>query len=179
MSMKRCTLLFIVLGVFLFGCEGKIKPTVLPGIDSKTVPQQESWNSTVVLSDSGKVKAVIQAGYIRKFEYPRQTLLSQGLTVHFYGEDEQQTSVLTADDGKVDEATNNLEAYGNVVVVSKDSTRLRTERLYWDNARRLVHTPEYVFITSLKEKVQGRGLESDQQLRNYRIFKVTGEAKSN
>jgi LPS export ABC transporter protein LptC len=170
--------LLVLLWTLACGCEEKIKPTVLPGLDSKTLPQQESWNSSVVLSDSGRTKAVIYAGRIREFESPRETLLDQNITVHFYGEDGNETSVLTAREGKVDEMTNNLEASGDVVVVSNDSTRLHTEKLYWDNKRQLVHTPDYVLIVSPKERVEGKGLESDQQLRNYRIFRVTGESRA-
>jgi LPS export ABC transporter protein LptC len=170
--------LLALLWTLAWGCEEKIKPTVLPGLDSKTLPQQESWNSSVVLSDSGRTKAVIYAGRIRAFDNPRETLLDQNITVHFYGADGKEASVLTAHEGKVDEMTNNLEASGDVVVVSNDSTRLRTERLFWDNKRQLVHTPDYVFIFSPKERVEGKGLESDQQLRNYRIFSVTGESRA-
>lgn len=173
-------LLFLTLmfSLLVIGCEDKIKPTVLPGIDSQSLPQQESWNSRVVLSDSGNVKAVIDAGYIRKFDSPSVTLLSESVTVYFYNEIGKQTSTMTSDEGKVDEATNNLEVYGHVVVVSDDSTRLRTAKLFWDNRRRLIHTPEFVSIVSPKEKMQGTGFESDQQLRNYKIFKVSGEAKT-
>ena len=45
-----------VLMVCLCGCEEKIKPSVVP-IDEKDIPSQESWNSTVTFTDSGKVKA--------------------------------------------------------------------------------------------------------------------------
>ncbi|MBI3586732.1 MAG: LPS export ABC transporter periplasmic protein LptC [Ignavibacteriales bacterium] len=171
-------LLLLLMCSLLLGCEDKIKPTVLPGIDSQSLPQQESWKSRIVLSDSGKVKAVIDAGYIRKFDLPSVTLLSESVTVYFYNEIGKQTSTMTSDEGKVDETTNSLEAYGHVVVVSDDSTRLRTEKLYWDNKRRLIHTPAFVSIVSTKEKMQGTGFESDQQLRNYKIFKVSGEAKT-
>ncbi|MBI3579658.1 MAG: LPS export ABC transporter periplasmic protein LptC [Ignavibacteriales bacterium] len=177
-SGAKVGLLLLMISVLLFGCEDKIKPTVLPGIDSQSLPQQESWKSRVVLSDSGQVKAVIDAGYIRIFDSPKVTLLSEGVTVYFYNEFGKQTSTMTSNEGKVDEATNNLEAYGHVVVVSDDSTRLRTEKLFWDNRRRLIHTQEFVSIASPKEKIQGLGLESDQQLRNYKIFKVSGEAKT-
>ncbi|HAL55530.1 MAG TPA: LPS export ABC transporter periplasmic protein LptC [Bacteroidetes bacterium] len=172
------SLLMFVISLCFSSCEEKIRPSVLPGLDSKALPQQESWNSEIVLSDSGKLKAIVHAGYIRKFDFPREILLSEKVTVFFYGELGKRTSVLTAKEGKVDELTNNLDAYGNVVVVSEDSTRLQTETLYWDNKRQMIHTPEYVLITSPKEKVQGRGFESDQQLRNYRIFKATGEART-
>lgn len=175
----KSVLLFLLCSLALtVGCEEKIKPSVLPGLDSKALPQQESWNSTIVLSDSGKLKAVINAGYIQKYDIPRETLLREGVKVLFYGDSVKHTSTLTSDEGKVDELTNNLEASGNVLVLSDDSTRLRTQKLYWDHATQRIHTPEYVFITSPREEVQGKGFESDQQLRNYRIFRVTGRATS-
>lgn len=174
-----CLSVFLVLMLlWLAGCAEKIKPSVLPSIDSKSLPQQESWNSTIVLSDSGTLRAVIDAGYIQKYDMPRETLLREGVRVYFYGDSAKHTSTLTSDEGKVDELTNNLEATGNVIVLSDDSTRLRTQKLFWDHATQRIHTPEYVFITSPREEVQGKGFESDQQLRNYRIFRVTGQAKS-
>lgn len=165
-----------LIALVLVACEDKIKPSVLSTVDSKTIPQQESWNSHIVISDSGLVRAVIDAGYLRVFEGSQQTQMSDGVVVHFFDPQGKQTSVLTSREATVDETTNNLEAIGNVVVVSSDSTRLKTEHLYWDNQRQLVHTPEFVQITSPKEKLQGHGFESDQSLRNYKIFHVTGQS---
>lgn len=171
--------LILAAAVLCFACEEKIQPNILTQIDSRTLPQQESWNSTVTLSDSGLVKAVIKAGYIRVFEKPRQTLLSQGVTVDFFGDDGKKTSVLTSKEGKVDDLTNDLEAWGDVVVVSQtDSTRLQTDRLFWDNSRRLVHTPEFVRIASPREKIQGTGFEAEQNLHNYRVFRVSGQTQA-
>jgi LPS export ABC transporter protein LptC len=159
----------------LLGCEEKIKPSVLQGIDSQSLPQQESWNSRIVLSDSGRVKAIIQATYVRVFQSPAETQLLNGMVVHFYDAEGKETSVLTAEAGTVDENTKNLEATGNVVVISSDSTQLRTQKLYWDNKRQLIHTPEFVRINAPKERLQGYGFESDQHLQRYRIFRVSGE----
>ena len=146
----RCLLLCTPLLVFS-GCEEKIQPSVLSTIDSRALPQQESWNSTIVVSDSGHITAIILAGYIQVFESDQKTI---------------QTSVLTSDEGNVDEVTNNLEARKNVVVVSSDSSRMTTEQLFWDNQRQLIYTPAYVQITSEKDKLQGHGFESNQNLKN-------------
>jgi LPS export ABC transporter protein LptC len=162
----------------LSGCEEKVKPSVLQNIDSQSIPQQESWNSTVVISDSGRVKAVIEAGYIRVFDTPRQTFLSEGVVVHFFSEEGEETSVLTSREAKVDDVTNNLEAFGEVVVTSSDSAVLKTDHLFYDNAKQLIHTPDEVWITSPKETIQGKGFEAQQSLRNYRIFQVSGEART-
>jgi len=181
MMIRRCIGCFLlVLPAILLvpGCEEKVKPSVLSTIDSHTIPQQESWNSDIVVSDSGRVRAIIHAGYIRVFESSRQTLMSEGVRVRFLSSEGVQTSVLTSDEGAVDETTNDLEARKKVYVVSSDSVKLWTEVLYWDNRRRLIHTPEFVRIVSPKEKLQGHGFESDQNLNNYRIFHVTGEAKT-
>lgn len=167
---------FIVLA--LLSCEEKIKPSVLPGIDSQSLPQQESWNSKIVLSDSGIVKAIIYAGYVRVYQSPPQTLLSEGMTVHFYEPDGKESSVLTAQEGVVYDNTKNLTASGHVVVVSSDTTTLWTEKLDWDNKRQLIHTAEFVRIHSLAERLQGNGFESDQHLRHYRVFRVSGETVS-
>lgn len=175
-----CTWYFIlgIAAVLFSGCEEKTEPSVLSTIDSRTLPQQESWNSTIVVSDSGRITAIILAGYIRVFELDRKTHMSRGVRVRFFNPQGIQTSVLTSDEADVDETTNNLEARKNVVVVSSDSSRMRTEQLFWDNQRQLIYTPAYVYITTEKDKLQGQGFESDQSLKNYRIFRVTGESQT-
>lgn len=181
MNSLRTACFAVCIAAFWFtGCEEKIKPSIIPSVNSQTLPQQESWNSTIVVSDSGRIHAIIWAGYIRVYESNQVTQMSQGVRVRFFDSEGEQTSYLTSEEGSADEITNNLEAHKNVVVVSSDSSQLKTENLLWDNRRQLIYTPrdEYVEITTEKEKLQGRGFESDQYLRNYRIFRVTGETRA-
>jgi LPS export ABC transporter protein LptC len=175
---KEC---FVVLAaslvLFSNGCEEKIKPSVLEGVSSTALPSQESWNTTITFTDSGTVKAILKAGHIAAFEMTKQTLLDSGVHVDFFDERGLHSSVLTSHTGKVDENTNDLEADGNVVVVSDSGVVVETEKLLWDNRRQLIHSDEFVKITSPKETLQGHGFESDQNLKNYKIFRVTGSAK--
>jgi LPS export ABC transporter protein LptC len=170
-----CIWMFCAVALSFIGCEEKIQPSVISTVDKGTLPQQESWNSTIVVSDSGRISAIIVAGYIRVSELSRQTQMSQGVKVRFFNHEGKQTSILTSDEGTVDEATNNLEARKNVIVVSSDSSRMMTEQLFWDNQRQLIYTPLYVQIRTVKEKMQGHGFESDQSLKHYRVFRVTGQ----
>jgi len=174
-----CILMFCTAALLFFGCEEKTVPSVISTIDSRTLPQQESWNSTIVVSDSGRISAIIVAGYIRVSDLSQQTQMSQGVKVRFFDHEGKQTSILTSDEGSVDESNNNLEARKNVVVVSSDSSRMTTEQLFWDNQRQLIYTPEYVQIKTVKERMQGHGFESDQSLKNYRVFRVTGQTQAN
>jgi LPS export ABC transporter protein LptC len=176
--MNRVLVVLLLAALVLTGCEEKVKPTIDPGA-SKELPSQESWNSTVVFSDSAHLKAVLWSGHISAFASRQVTEMSDSVHVDFYNELEQHTSLLTARRGIVHDATRDLEAYEHVVVISDSGTTLKTERLFWNNATRKIYTDAFVDIQSPKEHIMGHGMESDQGLKNYRIFKVTGQALTN
>jgi len=163
--------------VILPGCAEKVRPSVLSGVSSAQLPTQESWKSTITFSDSGIVKAIVHAGHIYAFDNSRTTYLDSGVVIDFFDEFGRHTTVLTSHRGSVDEGTNNLEATGNVIVTSDSGTVVRTEKMFWTNAKQLIHSPEFVHITSPTEDLQGTGFESDHNLRNYKIFKVTGTSE--
>lgn len=170
--------LLLVLLLALCGCEEKLKPSVVP-VPGNELPSQESWNSTVVFSDSARLRAVLWAGHIAVFSALQVTELSDSIHVDFYDEEERHTSLLTARRGKVHDVTRDLEAYERVVVTSDSGTVLKTERLFWNNSTRRIHTDAFVEIISPTEHIMGHGMESDQGLKNYRIFRVTGQAVTN
>lgn len=172
--MKRLTAA-VVLILLASGCEEKIRP-VVAGDARAEGPSQESWNSTVTFTDSARLRAVLWAGRIAVYAERQYTLLSDSVRVEFFDEAQRRTSVLTARRGKVNDRTRDFEAYDDVVVLSDSGTVLRTDRLFWTNETRMIHTDAYVEITSPTEEIRGHGMESDQSLRNYRIFRVTGRA---
>lgn len=156
--------------------EEKVKPTV-EQVDEEQLPDQESWNSTVTFSDSGRVRAVLRAGHIRMYEDRKETLIDSGLVVDFYGRDGKHSSVLTADKGKVNDETKDLEAFDNVIFRSDSGTVVETEYIFWENLNRRVRGDRFVTITSPTERLQGYGFEADQDLKNYTVFgTVSGEA---
>lgn len=164
--------------LFSLGCSDQsVKPKVI-SLKTKELPDQESFNSTIVFSDSGIVKAILRAGYIAVYSSRNETLIEKGLTVDFYDRDGNHTSVLTADRGKVDDITQDLYAIDNVVAQSNDGTVLKTEELKWINDRRKIVTDKYVEITSSTEEIRGFGLESDQSLKDYVIFRVSGRIET-
>lgn len=156
-------------------CEEKVKPSITSGLTGES-PVQESWNATIVFTDSGKMAGLLKAGHIAVYADRKITVLDSNITVDFYDEDQHHTSVLTARRGLVNDVTHDFEAHDRVVVVSDSGSILRTEELHWTNATRKIHTPAYVEITSPKEQLRGHGFESDQDLKHYTILKVTGQA---
>ncbi len=167
--------LLFVLAVLTFGCEEKIKPSVIP-LPQAELPSQESWNSTIRFSDSARVKAILWAGHIARFTMQRYTLLTDSIRVDFFDAQQKHTSLLTAKRGRVNDATQDFAAYENVVVISDSGTTLKTDSLFWNNSTRRIHTQAFVDILSPSEHIMGQGMESDQGLKNYKIFRVTGSA---
>ena len=172
--MNRFSLLCALL-LLTAGCEEKVRPTIVP-VETAELPSQESWKSTVVFSDSGRRSAILWAGHIAAYAQQRITLLGDSVHVDFFNEEGVHTSLLTARRGKVNDVTHDLEVYENVVVVSDSGTTLKTERLFWDNTTRKIHTDAFVDIQSPREHIMGHGMESDQGLKQYRIMRVTGQA---
>lgn len=170
--------LSILLFLFLISCNDQsVKPKII-SIKTRELPDQESFNSKVVFSDSGIVKAILRAGHIAVYSSKNETLLDGGIVVDFYDREGNHTSVLTADRGRVDDITQDLYAFGNVIARSDSGVVLKTEELKWVNARRKIVTDKYVEITSPTEEIKGYGLESDQSLKDYVIFRVSGRIET-
>jgi LPS export ABC transporter protein LptC len=170
----------MVAGLLLLGspgCGEKLKPAVTP-IAQEELPGQESWRSTVTFSDSARVRAILWAGHIAAYNAQRFTLLGDSIHVDFFDDAQKHTSTLTARRGKINDVTRDFEAYENVIVVSDNGNTLRTERLFWTNDTRKIHTDAFVDITGPKEHIKGHGMESDQDLKHYTIFRVTGQSVS-
>ena len=166
---------FFIIAVFiLFGCGGKkVKPSVNTSLQAGKLPVQESWDDTVVFSDSGKTRAVLYAGNIKMYNNPPETLLDSSIKINFYNTKGEKTSVLTALRGRVDDATKNLYAIDSVVAVSDSGVTLKTQELMWRNKDQKIVSDKFVTIISPKEKIQGYGFESDQSLINYTIYNIT------
>jgi len=179
-SSKSCLIFLpLILSVVLCACEERIKPSVLTDLNTKDIPSHESWNTTITFSDSGRIQAVLKVGHLEKYEETQRTYLDGGLHVDFFDENGNHISVLTALKGTVDDRTHDLEALGNVVVVSDSGSTLQTEQLFWKNSTRRVHSDQFVKITSQKEEIEGQGFDSDQTLKNYTVYRVTGRTRLN
>jgi len=160
--------------LLLPGCEERLKPAVSGESPTDAPPAQESWGTAVAFSDSGETRAILKAGHVSVYPERGYTILNGGVQVDFFDRSGAHSSVLTSDSGWVNDLTHDLEAIGTVKVVSDSGNTIRTERLDWDNARRLIHSESYVTIKSPTEEIQGEGFESNEVLTRYRIFHVKG-----
>lgn len=154
----------------------KVEPLKIDINTNDTIPTQESYNSTVTFSDSGIVKAILKAGRIRVFAKGNYTLIDSGATVDFF-KNGVYSSTLTGKRGKIYDSSKDVEVYDDTKIVSNDGSELTTEKLYWVNKTRKIKTDSFVHIKTKTDDIQGYGFESDENLKNYVIYKVSGEVK--
>jgi LPS export ABC transporter protein LptC len=173
----RVALAFVFSFAVLTGCTQRTAPPVSNTTDSRGLPDQESWNSRVVFSDTGVVKAILFATHVASYDARHETTLDSGVTVDFYNPDGAHTSQLKAKRGRVDDLTKDLDAYENVVFRSDSGTVVKTEYLHWNNTTRKITSDKFVRVDSPKEHLEGYGFEADQSLKNYVIFRVSGQAE--
>jgi LPS export ABC transporter protein LptC len=173
--------LSILLSVLLFSCTDVKKPSKaeIEKFGLEKSPDQVSWNIEVFFIDSSYTKAKLNANRGRIYNDEKKTYLDGNVQVVFYSrETGQRTTLMTADSAEIDDRTKNMLARGNVVVYSDSSkTRVETSILHWDSKTQLFYSSEFVKIDSPGEKIQGYGFESDQTLKNNKIFRVSGEQK--
>jgi LPS export ABC transporter protein LptC len=175
--MKKFFSLIILLFFLSYCSEEKIQPQVEKSVSPGEVPSNESWNSKVIFTDDGKIKAVLFTDHLKMFDIQKMTLLD-GVHIHFYNRAQKNTSWLNSLRGKVDDATKNMFAYDSVVAKNDSGTVLKTSELMWRNKDQKIVSDKFVTITSPKEVIQGYGFESDQHLDNYVIRNVTYSASS-
>jgi LPS export ABC transporter protein LptC len=171
----------LILFVILVACNEKkaVTQVFANSHDSLNNPDQISWNVNVAFNDSSYKKAIMYAKRARIYSERGETYLDGNVMVEFFSKESgKRISVLTSDSAKIDDKTRDMFSWGNVKVVSDSSqTTLESPQLNWNQTTRKLYSDKYVHIVSPTENIQGSGFESDQSLKNYRIFKPSGEKK--
>ncbi|MCX7908964.1 MAG: LPS export ABC transporter periplasmic protein LptC [Ignavibacteria bacterium] len=173
--------LILVLTTLCISCgtetEQKFKPEVQMKLEQ--APDQLAKNLVVEFLDSSFLRAKLWAKVGKVFYQQSETWLYDSIKVEFYSRKTgKRQSVLTADSAKINDRTKDMYAYGKVVVVADSpKTILRTSFLEWRNKVQRLYSNEYIEIVTPQEEIRGFGFESDLNLTNYKIYRVSGVRK--
>lgn len=136
--------------------------------------ENEIWDPIIILTRKEKkiIKATSKKLYKQKNE---SALLIGDVVVDFYNDFGEHISILYADSARINEHSNDLNANGNVYVVSDSGYTLSTSMIVWDNSYKMIVAEDSVmFTTSIGDTLYGVGFESDSDLEEFRIFKPIG-----
>ena len=149
-----------------------------PNMDSKVgLPDQESWDVEITLTDEGIMRALVKAGHLEKFNDRNYVFLNKNVDVDFFDEEEVHTTNLKSMIAEIDEKTNFMTAIDNVVVVSDSGATLYTDTLKWDSKKEIIYTASPIMLTTNKnDTLYGSGFESDVGLNHWKILYPSGVA---
>lgn len=145
---------------------------------SPNAPDRESWNTTILLSDSNWTRTRIQIGHARQYQGRLETLLDSGVIARFYAQDGSLNATLVSDSARIDDRTKDMAAYGRVHAVSiKRRIVVTTDTLHFDNASRRFYSAAPVRVVDSVRKwvIEGVGFQSNETMSDYSITKITGK----
>jgi LPS export ABC transporter protein LptC len=140
------------------------------------LPVQTTSNSRITYTDSGRVKFVIEAGFIERYPDEDRPVdrFSHGIKVLSYNNLGTLESELTAERASNYPDENIMIARDSVILRSKEGKMLNTEELTWNEAEARIYTDKFVKITTPTEILYGDGLEASEDFSSYEILNIKG-----
>lgn len=178
-SIKPKKWIFIAIVFALCSCEvndiAKIKALTKPeetGYDLALKP-------VITYTEYGWKRAVMVSPSMKKYNQNGNGLeFSEGIKVEFFEKD-IKTSTLTADYAFNDDATKTTKLKGNVKMVNNKGHILKAAEINWDMRNKRIIAPGWIKIKTKDETIEGIGLDSDEDFKNYTIKKVNGIITTN
>jgi LPS export ABC transporter protein LptC len=163
----------LIVSIVLSGCgESKLKPQISLETGLEKIPDQETWDSEIIVTEDGILKAIVYSDHISVISDENQKLLD-GVKIIFYDEEGIQTSSITSKRGRVDDLTQDMYAIDSVVAVSDSGVTLYTDELIWNSKKNKIVSDKFVRIVSDQEQIEGYGFESNQNMNPYTIYNIT------
>ncbi len=147
------------------GCQSRTAP--VPSANLK-IPDQEARDFTLTETSEGKKNWTLWASYAAMYN-DKNLVDARTIQIEFFDDKEKRTSTLVADQGLVDQRTNNLEAVGRVRIVTETGVHLETDSLRWLNRTQMIVSDAFVKVTRNRDVVTGYGFESDAGLDHFHL----------
>lgn len=161
---------------FLSACTNDLKDVAALPVNKKS-PSQIGDSVTLLYTDSAQLKIVLKANRMLMFNQNVSepfTVMPKGVFVTIMDDEEKPATTLKAGFGVRFDLSRRMEARHKVEVVNVKGEKLETERLVWDENTKRIYTDAFVKITTGKEVIMGKGLESNQDFTKYELKEITG-----
>jgi len=132
------------------------------------LPDQQILDFVLTETKAGKKEWVLQAERAKVFDPSNQIHLDT-LVVDFYDERGQHTSRLTSLGGVINRTTHNMEAFGEVLIVTDEGLELESDEVRWVNKLSQIVSDAPVTFTRRGNVLRGVGFVSDASLENIEI----------
>ena len=147
-----------------------------PAQETGEFPDQEVSDFVLTETDEGRPQWKLYARYAATYN-ARNVIVARSIRVDFFDENAEETSELTAREGEIRLQSRDMTARGNVVLQTREGTRMSTELIQFLNREQRIVSPEdqMVRVERGGDVLTGYGFESDPDLQHFE-FKRQVEA---
>ena len=155
------------------GCSSGKQPPVAVRNPLADSADQVLYHTKSVLTDGGVMKAEVYGDTAYVFDDNTRVEM-RGVRTVFFTVTGAKNAVLTSHQGTYNTRTNNMEARGDVVVVSEDGRRLTTPVLRYSQSRNEISSDTSFTLTDSNSTRQmiGIGFTSDPDMNNMKCFRA-------
>ena len=132
---------------------------------------QTLFGVRLTLADRGVQRALLEADTAFTYEDNSRTELRKVRST-FYTETGLKNGTLTSREGTYNVRSQNMEARGNVVVISDDGRRLETPQLKFDTGRNEISGDSAFVLTRPGEVLRGIGFRADPALTHIQVLQA-------
>lgn len=169
------SLAMLVTGIFSSCKKNNIEAIKLIS-STEDLPSESSTNVEIIFSDSARITLRLIAPKLNRYdnEDDPYTEFPEGLKLVFYNSLQKPESQIECKYAINHEKDKIMEAKDDVVVINEKGEKLNTEHLIWDQPKGLIHTEEFVKITTEEKIFFGDGLEANEDFSKYKIKNSKG-----
>jgi len=162
--------LSLIVVVAIVGCQSGCRSRSIPapGAAELHFPDQEARDFTLTETSEGTKNWTLWASYAAMYN-AKNLVDAKTIQIEFFDSKGKRYSTLVADQGLVDQRTNNLEAIGRVRVVTETGVHMETDSLHWINNTQKIISESFVKVTRNQDVVTGYGFESDPNLDHFHL----------
>ena len=162
--------------VFLFSSCENSEENIFNFIEFETLAVEELTNSEILYTENGLLKVKVISKKMERFSDEEERIeLSGDVHFDFYKLDRDSAkSILSCNKAVINNTTNIMTAFKNVVLISSDGKELITEELIWDKNKNIIYTDLEITIKTEDELIKGVGFKSTPDFEEYEIKKASG-----
>tara|TARA_B100000900_G_scaffold122972_1_gene103715 strand:- start:18768 stop:19298 length:531 start_codon:yes stop_codon:yes gene_type:complete len=144
-------------------------------VEQENYPVEETEYAEIIVTDNGNLKVKASANSIKRYDNTQPALILEGnVKITFYDNSKVANSFLYSNYLEIDQKNNVMIARDNVILISKNSDKLETEQLTFDEKNEKIYTIQKVIVTTKKEVIQGEGFESNLDFSQYKLSMIHG-----
>jgi LPS export ABC transporter protein LptC len=163
---RAALLVLLALAALPWGCRGRSSSA--PNGAETLLPDQEARDFTLTESSEGRKNWTLWSSYAAMYN-DRNLIDAHTVRIEFFDSKGAKYSTLFADQGLVDQRTNNLEAKGHVRILTESGIRMQTDSLRWLNDQQKIVSDAFVRVERKHDIVTGYGFESDPSLDHFHL----------